>query len=513
VQDLYAQALQVLNAVWHRRWAALGATWLVALLGWGLVVSQPNTYTSSARIFIDATSIMKPLLEGLAIDWDINLDPEVMKQTLTTRANLEQVARLTDLDLMATTPAQMEHLLDLMRSRITFQNEGRYLLRLSYTDGDPVRAQEIAQALTDVFLDSNLGHSREKMEVAQEFLDRQIAQYESQLEEAENRLARFKQERLSTLPSRQSYQFEIDELRDQLYESEAALARAQAQQARLRRELSAGPASDTALQIFETQQDLNELLTRYTELHPDVLALRRKLATLRGDTAERDGGPANGRTAPRAPAVDYEQVRSQLGQADADAAMYAARVESQRRRLDRLEQGAAQIPDAEVDLARLTRDHDVLKIKYEELLTRREQARLAHEREVGTDEIEYQVVEAPGVPVTPDGPSRAVLISLVLLAAIGSGGALAFVLVHINECFSDPVQLRRAFSLPVLGTVSAVRSRGRRTWQLAEVSSFAGATALLIVVYGGILLTESRIGWSNVVPPGTISALLDGTSG
>jgi polysaccharide chain length determinant protein (PEP-CTERM system associated) len=351
------------------------------------------------------------------------------------------------------------------------------------------------------------------MEVAQEFLDRQIAQYESQLEEAENRLARFKQERLSTLPSRQSYQFEIDELRDQLYESEAALARAQAQQARLRRELSAGPASDTALQIFETQQDLNELLTRYTELHPDVLALRRKLATLRGDTAEPNGGPANGRTAPRAPAVDYEQVRSQLGQADADAAMYAARVESQRRRLDRLEQGAAQIPDAEVDLARLTRDHDVLKIKYEELLTRREQARLAHEREVGTDEIEYQVVEAPGVPVTPDGPSRAVLISLVLLAAIGSGGALAFVLVHINECFSDPVQLRRAFSLPVLGTVSAVRSRGRRTWQLAEVSSFAGATALLIVVYGGILLTESRIGWSNVVPPGTISALLDGTSG
>jgi uncharacterized protein involved in exopolysaccharide biosynthesis len=106
VQELYAQALQILNAVWHRRWAALGATWLVALLGWGLVVSQPNTYTSSARIFIDATSIMKPLLEGLAIDWDVNLDPEVMKQTLTTRTNLEEVARLTDLDLMTTTPRE-----------------------------------------------------------------------------------------------------------------------------------------------------------------------------------------------------------------------------------------------------------------------------------------------------------------------------------------------------------------------------------------------------------------------
>jgi uncharacterized protein involved in exopolysaccharide biosynthesis len=148
VHEFYAQFLHLLNAVWHRRWAALGATWLVALLGWALVVAQPNTYTSSARIFIDATSIMKPVLEGLAIDWDLNLDPEVMKQTLTTRANLERVARMTDLDLTATTPAAMERLVNNMRSRTTFENEGRYLLRLSFTDADPARAQQVAQALT-----------------------------------------------------------------------------------------------------------------------------------------------------------------------------------------------------------------------------------------------------------------------------------------------------------------------------------------------------------------------------
>ena len=139
MHELYAQFLHLLNAVWHRRWAALGAAWLVAVLGWALVVALPNTYTSSARIFIDATSIMKPVLEGLAIDWDINLDPEVMKQTLTTRANLERVARLSDLDLTATTPAEMERLLNSLRSRTSFVNEGEYLLRLSFTDPDPAR--------------------------------------------------------------------------------------------------------------------------------------------------------------------------------------------------------------------------------------------------------------------------------------------------------------------------------------------------------------------------------------
>ena len=516
MHELYAQFLHLLNAVWHRRWAALGAAWLVALLGWALVVALPNTYTSSARIFIDATSIMKPLLEGLAIDWDLNLDPEVMKQTLTTRANLERVARMTDLDLTATTPAEMERLLNSLRSRTSFVNEGEYLLRLSFTDPEPARAQQVAQALTDVFLDANLGHSREQMENAQAFLDRQIADYERQLGDAEQRLATFRQERLSTLPSQENYEFQTEQLRDELAEAEAGLARTQALQARLRGELKAGRTSDTALQIFETEQALEQLLINYTERHPDVVALRRKLASLRGDAGTPADGKAAGQRAngdrARAPLplVDYEQVKAQLGEADAQAAVYGGRVESLRARLARMEERAAQIPGVEVEFARLTRDYDVLKVKHGELLARREQAKLAQESEAGTDRVQYQIVEAPRVPVTADGPSRSVLISLVLLVALASGTSFAFVLVHVNECFSDPAQLRRAFNLPVLGTVSAVQSAGQRTWRMAEVSTFAGGCALLAMAYGMFLLTDARIAWRELVPAELISAFHDG---
>lgn len=519
MHEFYEQALHVLNAVWHRRWAALGATWLVALLGWALVVAQPNTYTSTARVFIDATSIMGPVLEGLAIDWDLNLDPEVMKQTLTTRGNLERVARMTDLDLMATTPAQMEGLLNSLRSRTFVQNEGRHLLRLSFTDADPTRAQAVAQALTETFLDSNLGRSREKIEDAQEFLDRQIAYYERELDAAEQRLANFRKERLSTLPDQQNYRFQMEQLRDELIEAEAGLASAQARQARLRRELEAGPASDVGLQIFETEQALAQLLASYTERHPDVIALRRKLAHLRGepDTGS-DGNPAVGGTnGARSRAAlslgDYEQIKSQLSEADAQVAIYAGRAESLRARLARMEERAAQVPAVEVELAKLMRDYDVLKIKHGELLARREQAKVAHDSEVGADRIQYQIVDPPRVPVTPDGPSRSVLISLVLLVAIASGASFAFVLVHVNECFSDPTQLRRAFSLPVLGTVSAIQSPGQRTWRMAEVSTFAGGCAMLVVVYGTILVAETHIGWSNLVPSEVTSAFYDAVRG
>jgi polysaccharide chain length determinant protein (PEP-CTERM system associated) len=426
---------------------------------------------------------------------------------------------MTDLDLIATTPAAMERLLNSLRSRTSFENEGRYLLRLSFTDPEPARAQQVAQALTDVFLDANLGHSREQMEDAQAFLDRQVAYYERELNVADNRLATFRQERLSTLPNQEDYLFQMEQLRDELAEAEAGLARAQAQQTRLRRELNAGPTSDTALQIFETEQALEQLLISYTERHPDVIALRRKLASLRGETGAAVDGQAagqranGGRTRAPLPLIDYEQVKAQLGEADNQAAEYGGRVESLRARLARMEERATQIPSVEVELAKLTRDYDVLKIKHGELLARREQAKLAQESEVGADRIQYQVVEPPRVPMTPDGPSRSVLISLVLLVAIASGASFAFVLVHVNESFADPAQLRRAFNLPVLGTVSAVQSVGQRTWRMAEVTTFAGGCALLVLVYGMILLTDSRIGWGGLVPAELISAVYDGVRG
>jgi polysaccharide chain length determinant protein (PEP-CTERM system associated) len=516
VHEFYEQALHILNAVWHRRWAALGAAWLVALLGWALVVAQPNTYTSRARIFIDATSIMDPVLEGLAIDWDLNLDSEVMKQTLTTRGNLERVARMTDLDLMATTPAEMENLLNSLRSRTFIENESPHLLRLSFTDANPARAQAVTQALTETFLDSNLGRSREKIEDAQEFLDEQIAYYERELDAAEQRLATFRQERLSTLPDQENYRFQMEQLRDELIEAEAGLASAEARQARLRRDLDAGPASDVGQQIFETERHLAQLLGSYTERHPDVIALRRKLAHLRGEPDTMlDGGAAaqaafNGaRSSAGLSLGDYEQIRSQLAEADAQAALYAGRSDSLRARLARMEERAAEIPAVEVELAKLTRDYEVLKIKHGELLARREQAKLAHDSEIGADRVKYQIVEAPRVPITPDGPSRSVLITLVLLVALAAGASFAFVLVHVNECFADPRQLRRAFNLPVLGTVSAVQSPGQRTWRLAEVSSFAGGCALLAAAYGVILLAETQVGWSNLVPAEVTSAFYE----
>ena len=504
MNQTYEQLIEILNAVWKRRWVALTVAWAVCDLGWTFVISKPDTYTSSTRIFLDTASVLQPLLKGLAIERDTKTELEVMKQTLTTRANLEKVARLADLDITATTPSQMERLLDGLKRRTTIKTEGPFLLVISHKNTNPERARDIVAAISTTFVEANLGQSRAEIEDAQVFLDRQIAQYERALRAAEERLAKFKEEELSKLPDQQNYRFRIEQLQSELEEAEAAVQLARAQRSQLRQQLALGSISQTATEIVEAEQKLKDLRTKYTKQHPDVVALERTIAVLRasGETTKADeqrarlalsGKGGNSRE-------EYEKAKSKLSEVEAVFAGGTERVRRLRNRIDRIMVSAAKVPEVEVQLARLNRDYDTLKRKHSEFLSRREQAKISREREVGAERVRYEVVDPPRIPAIPDGPSRTILITAVLAVSLAAGAGFTVLLSYINSSFADPKQLREMFGMTVLGTVSKVQSLTQQTWQVAKFSAFAGSTLALFGAYGLMVLMETRIGWKNVMP-------------
>ena len=57
-------------------------------------------------MYVDTRSILRPLLEGLAIDPDVASGLDLVRTALLSRPQIEQVARETDLDLRAHTPEQ-----------------------------------------------------------------------------------------------------------------------------------------------------------------------------------------------------------------------------------------------------------------------------------------------------------------------------------------------------------------------------------------------------------------------
>jgi len=514
LNSTYERFLELVNAVWKRRWRALMAAWIVCLLGWMLVVAKIDTYTSTTKIFIDTAGILKPLLRGLAIERDVDNELEVMKQTLTSRSNLEKVARSTDLDITATTPEKLEKLLDRLRDRTSVRTEGRFLLSISYRDTDPVRARDVVQAISRIFVETTVGESREEIEEAQHFLERQIAQYEKALEAAEARLATFKEEKLSKLPNQQNYQFRVDELRAELEEAEALLRRARVQRQQLQKQAENRPSSNIAGLVAETQQQLDDLLTRYTERHPDVVALRRKIAAQKAaeKAAEAQGSDAGASADSPERSVataELEDIKLKQSENEADIAAYEGRVNRLQARLERLRSLAAMVPDAEMEQARLLRNYDVLKIKHGELQARREQAKISRDREAGADRVQYEIVDIARIPAIADGPSRSLMISAVLFVALISGLGVAVAMSFLNTGFADPAVLQRVFGIAVIGTVSMVQTMSRQTWQVAKHSGFVACVLLLFVAYGGMILTEQKIGWKNVVKSGELERIFN----
>jgi len=108
------------------------------------------------------------------------------------------------------------------------------------------------------------------------------------------------------------------------------------------------------------------------------------------------------------------------------------------------------------------------------------------------------------VPAIPDGPPRNVLLSAVLVVALVSGVGVAIVLSYASSSFSDPAQLRQAFGIAVLGTVSLVQSAGRQTWQAAKLTTFASCAVLLIAAYGVVMVVGVQDAWAELIPQQTV---------
>src|SRR3546814_16892884 len=113
---------------------------------------MPSVYESSSRIYVDTTSVLQPLLRGIAVPSNLDAQVQLIKQTLLSRPNLMEVARKTDYDLAARGPAEMESLLNSIHSRTPVASTRQALFWLSFQDSNPQRARAVVQALLTIFV-------------------------------------------------------------------------------------------------------------------------------------------------------------------------------------------------------------------------------------------------------------------------------------------------------------------------------------------------------------------------
>jgi polysaccharide chain length determinant protein (PEP-CTERM system associated) len=281
--------------------------------------------------------------------------------------------------------------------------------------------------------------------------------------------------------------------------------------------LDAGPGSIRDPRIEKLEESLSDLLSRYTEKHPEVIAVRRNIEAYRkGHESDPETTPAevSGGTTqtplssdgPRRTSPALKKVEIDLAQQETDIAFYKGRIPRIASKIDELEHLVAQIPEVEAERTRLNRDYEVLRSKNNQLLSRREQAWISLERELRTDNVKFRILEPPRVPGSPTGPSRSLLLTTSLFGGIGAGIVFALLLGLLSTAVSDPEQLREWFGLPILGTVSIIDNFRHHSLRVARSSAFFACLALLFVVFAGLMTIERQSGLASLASNSHVNA-------
>lgn len=516
--ELISLVTKHLRMVLRYRWLALASAVLFCLVGWTAVQLIPPRYEVTAKLFFDPRSLLQPLLEGLALQNVFELQTASVRRLLFQRKSLERIAREGGFDVEVDSPVEFERTLTELASNIQISqtadgrgNKTESVFTVSYQDRDPKRAVRVVRSLVDIFMEESRGETRTNASQSRQFLDEQIEEYQEKLNEAEAKLWRFKEKNFDLLSKQEDYFSRLKDFREKIEEGRLQLKEVESRRDQIESQIQRARAtgiikeSDLPIQpnvpqdpidvrINRLQERLDELLTKYTVRHPEVVYAQRTLDQLLKQkvTGLRQSVKAviQGEREPVENPV-YRNLKLALGAAEAQFAAIRARLQEYQRREEQLRATVNSSLEVEAEFQRLNRSYNIDKGQFEEFVRRRELLNVTDEA-VQDDDLDLQVklLEPPLEPVVPIGPSNKLLNFGVFLGSVGGGLGLAWFIAMMKPVIYTKEELEEVADLPVWGTVSTSLPLAARWLRGFQHAAFAAGWAGLVIISYGVVVQE-----------------------
>lgn len=515
-------ALEAARSAWRFRVIGMGVAIGVAVLGWLIVFALPDRYETSARIFVDTRTALKPALKNLTTEQDEDSQINFVHDSLLAGPQLEKIAVESGvLPAKMTDKRQRAKILDKLASAVTLtvtsagtpqddRTKAGTIYGIEYRDTSATRSFKVVETLLNTFVEQTLGGKREGAENAQRFLAERMKDYEQRLSAAEDKIAAFKKANVGLMPSESGgYFVQLQNEVDASKKVDTDLAIAISRRDELIRQLhsdatlsAAGTApniagapgstsaGDTLSRIHETQAKLDELLLRFTDQHPDVIAARSTLEELKKRRAKELEGLKSGDASAvvssgAAGNPVYQSIQLELNKTDVEIAALRREAAAHDETVKELRSRADTAPQVEAEFAQLSRDYDVDKAEYTALLESFQKARLGEQAD-SAGSVRFEIVQPPTQPVDPAWPQRTRFLGAIWVASIVIGCAVAYLLQRWRPVVTSERRVGEITRFPMLGAVSTAfpkRTQAVRRWQLLRFSgAAAGLVCALVIV-------------------------------
>jgi len=391
---------------------------------------------------------------------------------------------------------------------------------VGYDNRDPARAQRVATWLANAFVTESRRSAVVQANNEAKFYEAEAAKTRGRIIETEARLAKFKQENLDRLPESANANLNVKNAADQELEGVDRDLRAlqqnrvfivqQLQQARatgnnadalrdlqeeynkkaavydenhpdmiamrrqlesLRRGDAVGAGSSLKAQLAAQRAILTETRQRYSEDHPDVKRIERSISALEARIAAGESSESSDAGA-RTPAVF--QLETQLNGTDTQITSLERHREELRGKLASLQGRLQSTPEVERAYESLTRDVGTARLQYDQLINKRMDSEVKAAAIGNGTEDQFKLAEAPLMPGAPSKPRRAGiaiigLMGATILALMATLGATT-----LDSTVRGTRDVRTLLAMSPMGIVPYIRNaqfHRRRRRQIAALAA------------------------------------------
>jgi uncharacterized protein involved in exopolysaccharide biosynthesis len=335
------------------------------------------------------------------------------------------------------------------------------VITVRYVDRSAQHSQHVVATLLEAYQEEHLRVNRTSG--SRKFFQDQSQLMRERWEESASKLRDMKNALglVSTDVQRQLLQEETSRIEAQLVLASTQLAAATAQARRLEQIVASLPDRkiteeedghpNEALdgmrqQLYQLEIRESELAAKYTDSHPELIAVRDQLRSSRTILNTQDARRVRMTTSVN---KEREDLHLALLKQQAEQAAQSAKTKRLKEECVRLKQRVRQLNEAEVAIARQQQEVDLAAANYQAYSENLEQARI--DRALQEDRISnVNIYQPASLEHRPVSPRKGLVLLLGLAVALFGSASLVLLIERFNHCLRTPEDVERELELPVL---------------------------------------------------------------